>query len=104
MEEMSPTKSAGREPVRTIVRPAGTSGISLSQPVGSANVPREVLVIASRLKEFVAAKADMNTSASVMDVLSDHLRVICERGIDNARADGRKTLMDRDFSFLKSMK
>lgn len=61
----------------------------------------EVLIIASRLKDFIAARSGMNTSASVMDTLSDHVRIICERAIDNARADGRKTLMDRDFSFLK---
>lgn len=43
----------------------------------------------------------MNTSGQVMDVLSDHLRVICDRAIENARAEGRKTVLDRDFAFLK---
>lgn len=43
----------------------------------------------------------MNTSGGVMDVLSDYVRVLCDRAIDNARADGRKTVMDRDFEFLK---
>lgn len=84
------SKSPGREPARKIIA-------STTPPAA----PREVLVIASRLKEFVQARADMNTSAAVMDVLSDHLRVICDRAIDHARAEGRKTLMDRDFDFLK---
>jgi histone H3/H4 len=39
-----------------------------------------------------------------MDVLSDHLRTITDRAIANARSEGRKTVMDRDFSFLKSAK
>jgi hypothetical protein len=67
----------------------------------SAKLPREVLIIASRLKEYVHARSEYNTSGSVMEVLSDHVRIICDRAIDNARAEGRKTVMDRDFEFLK---
>jgi histone H3/H4 len=36
-----------------------------------------------------------------MEVLSDHIRIVADRAIDNARADGRKTVLDRDFNFLK---
>ena len=67
----------------------------------SAKLPRETLIIASRLKEYVHARSEYNTSGSVMDVLSDHVRIVCDRAIDNARAEGRKTVMDRDFDFLK---
>jgi len=66
--------------------------------------PREVLVIASRLKEYIESGGDLNTSAGVMDVLSDHLRILCDLAIENARADGRKTVMDRDFLFLQNRK
>jgi histone H3/H4 len=59
------------------------------------------LIIASRLKEYITARSEYNTSGSVMDVLSDHIRVITDRAIDNARAEGRKTVLDRDFDFLK---
>lgn len=72
--------------------------------IGGNKMPREVLVIASRLKEYVQARSDYNTSASVMDFLSDYLRILCDRAIDNARADGRKTVMDRDFEFVKNLK
>ena len=78
--------------------------VSESSAAGStkrADVPQEVLVVASRLKEYIQARAGMNTSAQVMDVLSDHLRILCDRAVENARAEGRKTVMDRDFSFLK---
>ena len=88
-------KPAGQ---RVFATSSSTAPVRLA---ASANVPKEVLVIASRLKDYIQARGDYNTSASVMDVLSDHLRVICDRGIDNARADGRKTVMDRDFEFLK---
>lgn len=59
--------------------------------------PQEVLIIASRLKEYIQAKAEMNTSASVMDILSDKVRALCDEAIESARRDGRKTVMDRDF-------
>ncbi|NJL24760.1 MAG: hypothetical protein HC902_06060 [Calothrix sp. SM1_5_4] len=61
--------------------------------------PKEILIIASRLKDYINARAEMNTSAGVMDVLSDFVRVASERAIENARAEGRKTVMDRDFDF-----
>ncbi len=88
--------TGGREPTRKIISSPTPAGASKS------GAPREVLIIASRLKEFVQARADMNTSAQVIDILSDYVRILCDRAIDNARADGRKTLMDRDFTFLKN--
>ena len=42
----------------------------------------------------------MNTSDSVMKVLSDHLRALCDEGIHNSAKAGRKTLMDRDFKSI----
>lgn len=102
IEKMAP-KSATETQSRTLIKPSPTAGASTSNFSGSAAVPRDVLIIASRLKEYVTAKADFNTSASVMDVLSDYVRVITDRALDNARAEGRKTLLDRDFEFLKKM-
>lgn len=66
--------------------------------------PTEVLVIASRLKDYIHARSEFNTSAAVMNVLSDHLRILCDRAIENARAEGRKTVLDRDFNFLKNQR
>jgi hypothetical protein len=57
----------------------------------------DVLVIASRLKAYVRARSGMNTSDSVLDELSRIVREHTDRAIDEARADGRKTVMDRDF-------
>jgi histone H3/H4 len=39
----------------------------------------------------------MNTSDSVMEVLSRRVRSLCDDAIQRARDDGRKTLLDRDF-------
>jgi hypothetical protein len=61
----------------------------------------DVLVVVSRFKAYVRERFGVNTSDAVIDVLSDHLRAVCHRAVDNARNDGRKTLMDRDFEFLR---
>lgn len=63
----------------------------------------EVLVIASRLKDFINQQSEFNTSAAVLDVLSDHLRHIAMQAIDNARSDGRKTVMEQDVRFLEKL-
>jgi hypothetical protein len=42
----------------------------------------------------------MNTSDNVVDALSDHLRRICDRAIQNAERDGRRTVLDRDLRGL----
>ncbi len=75
-----------------------------SKPATHSQTPQEILVIASRLKEYVQARSEFSTSQSVMDILSQHLRILCDRAIDNARAEGRKTVMDRDFQFLRQLK
>jgi histone H3/H4 len=61
---------------------------------------QEVLVVVSKLKGYIREKSDMNTSGSVADVLSERLRSLCDRAIENARKDGRKTVMDRDVPAL----
>jgi hypothetical protein len=57
----------------------------------------EVLVVVSKLKAYIKDTADMNTSADVIDVLSDKLRRLCDGAVLKARQDGRKTVMARDF-------
>jgi histone H3/H4 len=103
VEMTAPAKAAmsaeSRAPARLMATPSAPSSTANRS---QSSAPNEVLVIASRLKDYITARSEFNTSASVMDVLSDHLRVVCDRAIDNARAEGRKTVMDRDFSFLKN--
>ena len=58
---------------------------------------QETLVITSKVKAYVKSKGDLKTSASVIDALSEKVRAICDRAIENAKKDGRKTLKDRDI-------
>ncbi len=82
------------EGVRRKIIPGNASS---SIQTSSANGPRDILIVASKLKDYISAKADMNTSAAVMEVLSDIVRRECDDAIDRARSDGRKTVLDRDF-------
>ena len=57
----------------------------------------EVLVVASKIKNYIKANGEMKTSAGVLDSLSDRLRTMCDQAIESARSDGRKTVLDRDI-------
>ena len=64
----------------------------------TADETKEVLVVASKLKNYIRAHAGMNTSGAVIDVISERIRQLCDQAIENAKRDGRKTVMDRDFT------
>ena len=57
----------------------------------------EVLVVASKLKNYIRGKSGMNTSSAVMEMLSEKIRQLCDMAIEKAKSEGRKTVMDRDF-------
>jgi histone H3/H4 len=58
---------------------------------------KEILVVVSKMKAYIKARSGFNTSDEVMDGLSDRLRRIADRAIENAGADGRRTVMKRDL-------
>jgi hypothetical protein len=64
------------------------------------HLPKDVLIVVSKLKQYVKARSGMSTSDGAIDVLSDHLRQLCDRAILHANTAGRKTLMDRDFTAI----
>lgn len=57
----------------------------------------DVLVVASKVKKVIKEKAGMNTSQETIDRLSQAVLRLIERGIENAQADKRKTVMGRDI-------
>lgn len=90
---------AAPEKRRIIVnaQPAASGGTPSTSSSSKEPIPHDILIVASKLKDYIRARSDMNTSASVMDILSDIVRIECDRAIDNARREGRKTVLDRDF-------
>jgi hypothetical protein len=97
MATVSPAPTDAQAPRRIIPANQPGSGISLKSSPLAANIPQDTLIVASKLKDYIRARSEMNTSASVMDILSDIVRIECDRAIDNARREGRKTVLDRDF-------
>lgn len=61
------------------------------------SVPHEVLIVASRLKEYVRLRSGFNTSERVLEPLSEIVRRVCDRAMENAEREGRKTLLERDI-------
>jgi len=76
----------------------------VDSPAKQSDAPQEVLVVVSRFKAYVKARHGMNTSDGVFDKLSEELRRLADEASDHARLDGRKTLLDRDFAFLRKRK
>ena len=58
---------------------------------------KETLVVVSKVKQFIKTTGGMNTSDAVKDALTDIVEKACRRAIEKVKADGRKTVMDRDF-------
>jgi histone H3/H4 len=67
------------------------------EPRMSNEVPKEVLVVVSKVKAFIRASSGMNTSDAVTEALSELVRGACEQAVARAKADGRKTVMARDI-------
>ena len=106
--------ASNRKPRRTLVRPSdsrhsagNTSDISSKRvpeappPSGNAEIPHDTLIVASKLKLYIRAVSGMNTSDTALNALSDHVRALCDKAIEEARRDERKTVMDRDYPSLK---
>lgn len=57
----------------------------------------EVIVVASKVKNYIKQASGLNSSGSIMAPLSAKVRKLCDEAIEKAKQDGRKTVMDRDF-------
>jgi hypothetical protein len=100
VEQTAPRSvEAAAKPAKSEPREGGRRRLVRAAPAPRAEsgAPGEVLVVASRLKEYVRAKSGYNTSDRVLAPLSDIVRRACDRAIVNARRDGRMTVLDRDI-------
>ena len=57
---------------------------------------RDMLIVISKLKKYIKDRSGMNCSDAVAEVLSDHVRALCDDSIRAAGRDERKTVLDRD--------
>jgi hypothetical protein len=86
----------------TMVESAGGRRTRMAEPNEGApeqanEADNEVLIVVSKLKKFIKQNSGMNTSDKVAAVLSEQLREACREAIRLATADGRRTVLERDF-------
>jgi hypothetical protein len=87
---MAPAAAA---PPRRIVGepPPAPGGVEL-QDVAD----RDILIVMSKLKKYIKDRSGMNCSDAVAEVLSEHVRALCDDSIRTAGREDRKTVLDRD--------
>jgi len=85
-------------------RPSGGAAASASPAGQGATATKldpppepEILVVASKVKAYIRARSGLNTSAGVLERLSDRVRSICDEAIRSALRNERKTVLDRDL-------
>jgi hypothetical protein len=71
--------------------PAAADGVHLHDIVD-----RDILIVVSKLKKYIKDRSGMNCSDAVAEVLSEHVRALCDDSIRAAARDERKTILDRD--------
>lgn len=104
MNHKSSWAEENRSPKKENYRPEGDENaprrIIVNSPRpeagGTAN-EEDILIVASKLKQYIKDKHDMNTSANVMEILSKIVRRHTDDAAAKARSEGRKTVMDRDY-------
>jgi len=95
-EYISPTKAEWERLEQNEPKVRLIKEVSQSESKGEFS-SEDILVVVSKLKAYVKDSSDLNTSADVMPELSNIIRSICDKAVENAKKDGRKTLMARDF-------
>jgi histone H3/H4 len=94
-EPATPAPAAPPAP-RKVVGAASPSAAAAAEGVQLATAEREILIVVSKLKKYIKDRSGMNCSDAVAEVLSDHVRAICDDSIRAAARDERKTVLDRD--------
>lgn len=87
-EAMSHAQKLGRKTVM---------GKDFNLYVENSNI-EEVLVVASKVKKFIKDEAGLSTSAQAIDQLTVRVQAACDKAIEKAQSEKRKTVMDRDFT------
>ncbi|NVB79199.1 MAG: hypothetical protein HOV81_12430 [Kofleriaceae bacterium] len=76
--------------------PAPAPSSSGGSTLQLAEAERDILIVVSKMKKYIKDRSGFNCSDAVADMLSDHVRAICDDAIRAAARDERKTVLDRD--------
>jgi histone H3/H4 len=98
-EASTPPRVASPSTPASSSRAASGAGASPSGPGdGGGGAEHEVLVVVSRLKELIKKESNgMSTSDQVLEPFSDQVRRLADQGIESAKRNNRKTILDRDI-------
>jgi histone H3/H4 len=84
-------------PARRVVGEATPSAAAAVEGVQLNDVTdRDILIVVSKMKKYIKERSGMNCSDAIADVLSEHVRVLCDDCIRAAARDERKTVLERD--------
>ena len=89
---------AGSIPIRRVVgdaSPATAAAVEGNLRLSEV-ADKDILIVVSKLKKYIKDRSGMNCSDAVAEVLSDHVRALCDDSIRAAARDERKTVLDRD--------
>jgi histone H3/H4 len=75
--------------------PAPASGME-GNVAFSEVTDKDVLIVVSKMKKYIKDRSGMNCSDSVADMISEHVRAVCDEAIRSAARNERKTVLDRD--------
>lgn len=94
--------SAAEPPDKTAASPATAPRRRVvgGGAAGEDELPRDILIVVSKLKKYIRARSGFKTSDTVMEALSDQVRELCDRAIRHAGQEGRKTVLDRDIKAI----
>jgi hypothetical protein len=92
------TAAASSQPVvRRVVGDASPAVAAQLEGLKLSDVTdKDVLIVVSKLKKYIKDRSGFNCSDAVADMISDHVRAICDDAIRMAARDERKTVLDRD--------
>ncbi|MEO8699943.1 MAG: hypothetical protein ABI867_07860 [Kofleriaceae bacterium] len=93
----APAPAPTPAPVRTVVSSTPTPFAATGDVALADIVDRDILIVVSKLKKYIKDRSGFNCSDAIVDVLSDHVRVICDDSIRAAARDERKTVLERDI-------
>jgi len=97
VEKQAPASGETPSPAAAGAQPKATGARRIPvTPARAPAEPEEVLIVASRLKDYIRARSGYNTSDKVLAPLSAIVRRVCETAIQNARSEGRTTVLERD--------
>lgn len=96
----APPPSAPGEPARRMVPPPAAPAPASAVKLEPASED-DILIVVSKMKKYIRDRSGMNTSDSVAEALSDHVRALCDDAIRAAGTDGRRTVLDRDVARIR---